>query len=59
MKTELEIQLEASILYCKMRSKVEELTARLAEMVNENDLLRAERDLLELKLQRLARRVSA
>lgn len=53
--TDLIPQLQASLLYVKMRQKVEDLTTCLAEAVHENDLLRAERDLLELKLARMVR----
>jgi regulator of replication initiation timing len=55
MKTDLELQLEASLLYVQMRKRVETLTAQLALMLDENEHLRAENRVLELKLQRLVR----
>jgi hypothetical protein len=46
--SELERLLEASIEYARMRKM-------LAEVVRENDILREELKIAELKLQRLAR----
>lgn len=54
MKSDLELQLEASLTFVRLRKTVEDLTASLSAVIAENDLLRAERDFLELKLQRLA-----
>lgn len=53
--SELEHQLQASIDFVLMRKTVTELARALAEAMHENDILREELKLAELKLQKIAR----
>jgi regulator of replication initiation timing len=52
--SQLERDLQISIEYVRMRKSVEALTEKLAQVIHENDLLRQENRVLELKLQRIA-----
>jgi hypothetical protein len=53
--SDLERQLEASIEYVRMRRILKEQTDALANAMHENDILREENKLLELKLARVTR----
>ena len=55
MKSDMELLLEASLEFVRMRKALEEVTAALAATIHENDLLREQLKLAELKLQRIAR----